>query len=77
MTVIEWLLKLIMANAVVNVKTFKSDIEEDKELRSTAFVFVIVWMSEGQTVVCSGAVLTNDRVRVERTMKTPLAIRRI
>jgi hypothetical protein len=32
-------------------------------LRSTAFF--IVSISERQTVVCSGAVLTNDRVRVD------------
>jgi hypothetical protein len=51
-----------MANAVVNVKTHKSDME-DKGLRSTAFFVVLV--SEGQTVVCSGPVLTNDRVRVD------------
>jgi hypothetical protein len=52
-----------MVNAAVNVKKFKL-IGEDKELRSTAFIFAS--MSEGQTVVCSGAVLTcNDRVRVD------------
>jgi hypothetical protein len=37
-------------NAVVNVKTFKSD-REDKELRLTDFVNVSI--SERQTVVCS------------------------
>jgi hypothetical protein len=54
-TVVELLLKLIMANAVVNVKTIKSDTVEDNELRSTAFF--IVSISEG-----SGAVVTNNRV---------------
>jgi hypothetical protein len=43
-------------------------IGEDKELRLTAFFIV-----NRQTAVCSGAVLTNDHVKVDeqRTMKTP------
>jgi hypothetical protein len=51
-----------MANAAVNVKHSKL-IGEGKELCTTAFV--IVWISEGQTFVCSGAVLTSDRVTVD------------
>jgi hypothetical protein len=41
-----------MANAALDVKTFKT-YRKDKKLRATAFL--VVSMSEGRTVVCSGA----------------------